>query len=169
MDAVTGQRRIVFERIGRVARLAQVAAIEGVLVEDQRAALLEVAQVRLERRRVHGDQRVDRVAGRVDVVGREAELKTADAGERAGGGANFGRKVGQRADVVAEHGRRVGELRAGQLHAVAAVAAEPDDDGFQRFDLFAVETLWGPVSVVAISRSLLGKCRPPWESVRADG
>ena len=42
------------------------------------------------------------------------------------GRADFGREVGERRDVVAHQGRRVGELRAGQLHAVARVAAEPN-------------------------------------------
>ncbi len=74
---------------------------------------------------------------------RKAELKAADAGERAGGGANFGREVGERADVVAEDGRGVRELGARQLHAVAAVAAEADDYGFQRFGFLPVQTLWG--------------------------
>ena len=50
---------------------------------------------------------------------------------RAARGANLGREVGKRGDVVADQGRRVGELRAGQLHAVARVAAKAHGGGVQ--------------------------------------
>ena len=118
--------RAVFERIGFVAGLVEAFGVEGVAVDDQDAAGAEVAEVRGQRGRVHRHERVDRVAGRVDVRAREVDLETGDAGERAVRRANLGGKVGERGDVVADEGRRVGELRAGQLHAVARVAAEPD-------------------------------------------
>ena len=40
--------------------------------------------------------------------------------------ADFSRKVGERRDVVAEQSAALGELSAGQLHAVARVAGEAD-------------------------------------------
>ena len=49
-------------------------------------------------------------------------------------GANLGRKVGKRGDVVAGQGRGVGQLRAGQLHAVARVAAESHGCGVELDD-----------------------------------
>ena len=128
----------VFERIGFVAGLLEAFAFEGVAVDDQDAARAQVAEVRRQRRRVHRHQGVDRVAGRVDVVAGEMDLETADAGQRALRRANFGREVGERGDVVAHQGRRVGELRAGQLHAVARVAAEPNGGFVERKNLFVL-------------------------------
>jgi hypothetical protein len=61
------------------------------------------------------------------VVG-EVELEARDAGQRAGGRANLGGEVGQRRDVVAEQRGLGRELRAGELHAVAGVAREANDD-----------------------------------------
>ena len=57
-------------------------------------------------------------------------LETADTGQRARRGANFGREVGERGEIVAEKSGRIGELAAGDLHAVARVAAEADDRVF---------------------------------------
>ena len=68
-------------------------------------------------------------------VAGEVDLEAGDAGQGAGRGADLGGEVGEGADVVAEEGRGVGELRAGELHAVAGVAGEADGDGFDLFDL----------------------------------
>ena len=54
------------------------------------------------------------------------DLKPAHARQRAARRANFGGEIGKRGDVVADQRRRVRQLRAGQLHAVARVAAEAD-------------------------------------------
>ena len=43
-------------------------------------------------------------------------------------------KVGQRAEIVAGERRLVGELHAGDLHAVAGIAGEADDDGISFFN-----------------------------------
>ena len=56
-------------------------------------------------------------------------------GQRALGGADLGGEVGQRDQVVAEHGGLLGEPVTGQLHAVAGVAGEPDDDAVELLDL----------------------------------
>ena len=122
----------VLERVGRVAGLLEVAVVELVGVDDDDAAGLEVAEVGLERRRVHRHQHVGRVAGGVDVVVGDADLEAGDAGQGAGGGADLGREVGERREVVADQRRGVGELGPGQLHAVAGVAGEADDDVGER-------------------------------------
>ena len=57
--------------------------------------------------------------------------KPRHAGQRAGRRADLGREVGQRADVVAEDRGGPRELGAGQLHAVAGVAGEPDGDALE--------------------------------------
>ena len=96
------------------------------------AADAEIAQVGLERRGVHGDERVDFVPRGENFVARETELVAADARERAGRSPNFGREVGQSADVISEGGGNVRELSSRELHSVAAVPAETNDNGFER-------------------------------------
>ena len=88
----------------------------------------QVADVDLERRGVHRDQHVGRVAGREDVAAGEVELEAADAGQCARRGADLGGEIRQRAQIVAGQSGLVGELHAGELHAVARVAGEADDD-----------------------------------------
>ena len=127
--------RAVRQRVAGVGRLVQVLLGEGVLVDDERAARRQVADVRLERRRVHRDEDVGLVAGRVDVRRREADLEAGHAGQRAGRCADLGREVGQRADVVAEDRRGPGELRPRQLHPVARIAGEPDGDPLEFLDV----------------------------------
>lgn len=146
MEAVRGNRLLVIERIVVVVCLGEIALFERVVVGDQRAAPLEIPQIRLQGRGVHGDERVDFVSGREDVVAGKAELESADAGQRTGGGANFGGKVGKRADVIAERRGNVRELSAGQLHSVATVSAETNDDGFDRFNRFVIALRGGLVS-----------------------
>jgi hypothetical protein len=62
-------------------------------------------------------------------------LKTADAGQAAGGSTNFSGEVGERRDVVADDGGGIGELGAGQLHTVAGVAGEAYGYGFDFFEV----------------------------------
>ena len=63
------------------------------------------------------------------------QLEAGDAGQRARRRADLGREVRQRRDVVAEDGRVGGEPVAGQLHAVAGVAREADDDAVESLHL----------------------------------
>ena len=125
--------RAVLERAHRHLRLLEVGLLEVVDVDDQDPALLQVGQVHLERRRVHRDQHVDRVAGREDVLRPEVDLEPAHAGQRARGGADLGREVREGGEVVAEERRGVGELAAGDLHPVAGVPGEADHGAVERF------------------------------------
>ena len=134
MQVVLVERAVV-ERARLVAGLLEVALGEGVAVDDQRAALGQVAQVRPQRRRVHRHEHVGRVAGREDVVVGEVELEARDAGQRAGRRADLGREVRQRRDVVADERRLAREAAAGQLHAVAGVAGEADGHLLELLDL----------------------------------
>ena len=92
VHVVVGERAVL-ERARLVARLLQVALLERVGVDDQHPALRQVADVRLQRRRVHRDQHVRCVAGREDVVVCEVELEARDARKRARRGADLGREV----------------------------------------------------------------------------
>src|SRR5262249_29726087 len=121
----------ILQRIRFIARLVQVARAKAVRVDNQDAARLEVFEVRLEGGRVHRHQGVEPIARCVDIRATEMDLKAGDAGQGAGRGANFGRKVGQGADVVAQDGGGVGELGTGQLHAVTRVAAKPNRHRFK--------------------------------------
>ena len=82
----------------------------------------------LQRGRVHRHEHVRHVARREDVEVGDVDLEARHAGDRAGRGADLGREVRQRRQVVAEGGAHVGEAVAGELHAVAGVAGEADDD-----------------------------------------
>ena len=57
--------------------------------------------VRLQGGRVHRDEDVRAVAGREDVVVGEVHLEARHAGQRPGRGADLGREVGERREVVA--------------------------------------------------------------------
>src|SRR5580765_2833444 len=127
---------MVFQWIGRHLRLAQVSFGEGVGIDDKDAVGLEVGQIHLEGCGVHGDENIDGIARRVDLIRREVQLVAADAGESARRGADFGREIRESGDVVAVKGDRVGELAAGDLHAVAGVSGEANDGAVYNLALF---------------------------------
>ena len=131
---VEAAERSVLERVRLVAGLLEVALGEGVGVDDDRAALREVADVDLERGRVHRDEHVRLVAGREDVVVGEVDLEAGDARQRAGGRADLRGEVRQRREVVPEDGGLAREPVAGELHAVAGVAGEADHDPLELLD-----------------------------------
>ena len=135
------------ERVGVVAGLGEVATGEVVGVDDDRRALGQVAQVGLERGRVHRDEHVRGVAGGEDVVVGEVDLERRDAGQRALRSSDLGGEVRQRHEVVAEHGRLLREPVPGQLHAVTGVAREPDDHPIELLDLLGHVA---PTSLVAV-------------------
>ena len=123
------------QRVRGVAGLGEVAVVEVVGVHDDRRALGQVGEVRLERRGVHRDQHVGGVARGQDVVVGEVHLERRHAGQGALRRADLGGEVRQRHQVVAERGRLLGEPVSGQLHPVARVAGEPDDDPVDLLDL----------------------------------
>ena len=53
-------------------------------------------------------------------------LESADAGKRAGRGANLGGEVGERGQIIPVKSGCIRELAAGDLHSVAGVTAETD-------------------------------------------
>ena len=124
----------VLERVRVVTRLGQVSLRERVLVDDQRPTAREVAQVRLQRGRVHRDEHVRRVARRQDVVVGEVNLEPGDARQRAGRCPDLSREIREGREVVPEHGGLARKAPARQLHAVAGVAREADDDAVDLLD-----------------------------------
>src|SRR5438128_550434 len=84
-----GQRRLL-ERVRGVARLVEVAPVEGRGVDDEQPAGLQVLKVYLERGRIHRHEAIQAVTGRVDALAPELELEARDAEEGAGRGADLG-------------------------------------------------------------------------------
>ena len=122
----------VLERVLLVAGLGEVARGELAFVGDDQPAIAERVGVHLQRGRVHRDQHVGLVARGVDGGRAEVDLEGADPEGRALRRADFRREIGEGRQVVSGERGRKRELAAGQLHAVAAVAGEADDDRFLR-------------------------------------
>ena len=133
--------RAVLERVRLVARLLEVPLVERVRVRDERPALREVADVHLERRRVHRDEDARLVARREDVVVGEVDLEARHAGSEPAGARISAGKSGSVARSFPKSGRLAREAIARELHPVAGVAGEPDHDPFEVLDGLAVATV----------------------------
>ena len=132
---VEAVERAVLERVARPPDAGERAVGEVVRVEDQRRALGHVGEIRLQCGGIHCDEDVRTVAGSEDVVVGEVHLEAADAGERALRSADLGGEVREGRQVVAEHGGFLGEPVTGELHAVAGVAGDADDDAIELLDV----------------------------------
>jgi hypothetical protein len=132
----------VLQGVGTVARLLQIQAQKGIGIGNDNAPGLEVRQVHLESRRVHGHQNVGLIPRSPNVSTAEVDLESAHTRQGPGGRSNLSRKIGEGADVVPKDRRGIGELGSGQLHAVARVPGKSDgcvfdlDDGSGRFVVF---------------------------------
>ena len=91
-------------------------------------ALLQSFDVGFQRGGVHRDQDVRVIARRQDVAAGELDLERADPVEGPGRGPDLRREVRQRGQVVAEDSGGAGEPVAGELHPIARITGEPDDD-----------------------------------------
>ncbi len=127
--------RMILQRIRGHLRFAQVTLFETIAVDDQDPVGLQVRDIHFQRRRVHGNQHVDGVAGRVHLIRGEMELKSADAGNRPRRGANFRRIIREGRNIIAVKRGGIRKLVARNLHAVAGVACETDDRLIQHFAL----------------------------------
>jgi hypothetical protein len=85
----------------------------------------------LYRRGVHRDEHVGLVARRIDRRRAKVDLEGRDPERGALRCTDFGGEVREGRKVVAGQRRRKRELPAGQLHSVAAVSGEADDDRFR--------------------------------------
>ena len=119
--------RAVGERIRLPAGAIEIRLLEGRFVEDEQAAALQIGQVHLQGRRIHGHERVRLVAGRVDLVSGELDLVARHAGGRAGRRPDLRRIIREGGQIVAVEGGFAGEFRPRELHAIARIACEPHD------------------------------------------
>ena len=131
-NLVVGQF-VGFQRVVLVADFGQVALGEFVGVGDHQPAEGQVGDVGLQCRRVHRDQHVGPVTGGEDVVVSDLDLERRDPRQRALRRADLGRIARLGRQVVTEQRRLGSEPVAGELHAVAGVPGETDDDFFQFF------------------------------------
>ena len=123
----------IFERIGVVFRLLEVALGEGAGIGDDQPARLERGEVHLQRSGVHRHEHVGRVARGVDFAAAEIDLERGNAEQRALRRADFRGEIGEGGQVVPRERGRQRELPTGQLHAVAGVAGEAHDHAFGGF------------------------------------
>ena len=120
--------RAVGERVVGVAGLVEVPLLEGVGVDDDRAAGLESTEFAAQRRRVHGHEHRGGVAGRGDDLAGDLHLEGRDAMHGARRRPDLSGEVRQGGEVVTEHGTGGGEAITGELHAVAGVAGKANDE-----------------------------------------
>ena len=111
-----------------VAGLVEVPLLEGVGVDDDRAAGLESTEFAAQRRRVHGHEHRGGVAGRGDDLAGDLHLEGRDAMHGARRRPDLSGEVRQGGEVVTEHGTGGGEAITGELHAVAGVAGKANDE-----------------------------------------
>ena len=102
-NAITCQRReaAIVERVCAVARLGKVPRVELAGIDDDEATGTQVADIGLECGRVHRDQHVGLVAGRLDAVRAEVDLERADAERRPLRRADLGGEVGKGREILA--------------------------------------------------------------------
>ncbi len=127
-------QRMVFEGIGSHLRLAQVGFLKAVGIDDEDAVGLQVRDIDLQSRGIHGNQDIYGVPRRVHVAGGKMELVTAYARQSSGRGANLCGEIRKGSDIITIQRHGIGELAAGNLHAVAGVPGEADNC---LIDLFA--------------------------------
>src|ERR1700735_4188986 len=126
---------MIFEGIRDNLRFAQIVGLKVVEIYYQNSVRFQIRQIHFQGGGVHRDQNVDRIAGSVNIARRKVYLEPADAGQGAGRGADFRRKVGESGQIVAVQRHWVGELAAGNLHAVARISTESDDGVINYFTL----------------------------------
>ncbi len=132
LDGAIAGERTIGERIGRVTGLAQVALVERAGIDDDDAAVLQLTELDLERRRVESDQHIRRIARGLDLARAEIDLEGGNAIRGADRRANFRRKIREGGEIVAGDRGDRGETVAGELNTIARITGEADDDGLQR-------------------------------------
>ena len=128
-------KRAVCQRVLVVSGPVQGTRGEAVRVQDGRTAWAQVVDVGPQRRGVHRNEHVRPVTGSQDVMAGEMHLEAGHALHRASRCADLGGEAWQRAQVVARRRGLCRETISGELHAVARITGEPDNNAVQLLDL----------------------------------
>ncbi len=156
IDGVGGERTVA-EGAGRVPGLGQVPFVERIDVDDEGGTGRKRGCVGLQGSRVHGHQHIGVVARSQDVVIGDVDLEGRYTGQGPRRCADLGGEVGERGQVVAEQGRGCGEPVTGQLHAVAGVAGEANDDAVEYLRRWLIDRGVGhPCSSGCLMRTVAG-------------
>ena len=108
LEQLPFRKAAVVERVRVIFRLGEVAIVEFALVGDDQPARLQLRNIGLERRRVHRDEHVGRVARGLDRRRAEIDLEGRDPEQCSLRGANLGRNGGrilELADGRQQHAR----------------------------------------------------------------
>lgn len=116
------------ERVALIADLLEVSFGELVGIDDDDPAGAQIGEVRLERRGIHRDEHIRAVTGGENVVVGDLDLEARHPVQRALRRADLRREVRLRRQVVTEGCRFGRELVAGELHSVAGITRDADDD-----------------------------------------
>ena len=109
---------------------SQVFRVEAVGIGDEHTVFFQMDNVGTQCSGVHYHQDIALIAGRKDFHAAKVQLVTRYTGQCSLRRADFRREIGKCGEVVAGERGRERELSARQLHTVAAIAREADDDGF---------------------------------------
>ena len=127
-EVVTVESQFRDRIVGRETGLAQIGFGERIAVDDDRRSRFEPTAVGFERRGIHRYQYVAVVAGVGDAPCAEMDLEARYSGHGSLRRTNLGGVVWKGRDAVAHERRGVGEKRPRELHSVARIAREADDD-----------------------------------------
>ena len=119
--------------IGRVKRLVESGLGEGVDVDNSGTALAQELGVDLEGSGVHCHQHITLVTWRVHTV-TNVNLETRHTAQRTLRGTHLGGIIGESRDAVTKARTHIRENVASQLHTIAAVTREADDDALTELD-----------------------------------
>jgi len=133
LDEPIRRQRTVVQRALLVSRLFQPLRVEGVGIDDDCAAPPQIAQVHLQRRRIKHHQDIGGIAGRVNLMLRETDLKARHAGKGPRRGAYLGREIRKSAQIIAGDRGRQRKLVSLNLDAVPGVARKTNRDPFKDF------------------------------------
>ena len=150
LDHLVARQAAVVQRIGGVARLGEVAFVEGAFVHDDHAAGRRSRMLTLSAAGFMATSTSSSSPAVVTSFGAEVDLKRGDAEGGAGRRPDFGREIGEGGEVVARQRGFEGELGPGDLHAIAGIPGEPDDHIIARLAL-------GPGSLGRCGRSRNGR------------
>ena len=115
------------------ARPCNALVVERVAINDDGCILFEPHHIGFERSGIHRNQRIAIITGGEHTAAAEVNLKTGNTSDSALWRTDFGRVIGEGGDTVTKKSGGVREQSACELHTIARVARETDNNIFQLF------------------------------------